>query len=331
MCRAQLLAKIDNTMILGLRTAIYPAPDLQKAKKWYSGLLGQSPYFDQPFYVGFSVGGFELGLLPEATPSTSGRQPLWGVQNAEAAYARLALGATALEPVTEVGEGPGRCSNRSFRQPVRSDRELPFQHGRCPLTRITHRLTRTRRYIRKVPMPRPRAGDESCAGADLAALVGTWRLVSMVRPDPTARSNPYWDDRASGLIIYTADGHVAAQLYDSRRPRLGIRWESASPEAARTAYVGLITYFGTYLVDRDSATITHNVEAAMTPDWIGSTLVRAYRFLTPDRLELRVVTDGTGRRAANGTIVVWERIGKRPAGQAVNPEQRDPLGKARAG
>jgi hypothetical protein len=93
-------------MILGLRTVIYPAPELQKAKRWYSELLMQSPYFDEPFYVGFSVGGFELGLVPEATPGTSGAQPLWGVQNAEAAYARLVeLGATPLEPVTAVGEG----------------------------------------------------------------------------------------------------------------------------------------------------------------------------------------------------------------------------------
>ena len=93
-------------MILGLRTAIYPAPDLQQARKWYSELLGQPPYFDQPFYVGFSVGGFELGLLPEGTPSTLGPQPLWGVQSAASAYARLLeLGATPLEPITEVGEG----------------------------------------------------------------------------------------------------------------------------------------------------------------------------------------------------------------------------------
>ena len=98
--------KSENDMFLGLRTAIYPAPDLQQAKKWYSELLGQTPYFDQPFYVGFSVGGFELGLVPEATPSTFAPQPLWGVQSAAAAYARLLeLGATPLEPVTEVGEG----------------------------------------------------------------------------------------------------------------------------------------------------------------------------------------------------------------------------------
>ncbi|MBP6677362.1 MAG: VOC family protein [Vitreoscilla sp.] len=93
-------------MILGLRTVIYPAPDLARARQWYSEVLGQPPYFDQPFYVGFNVGGFELGLLPDGKPGTSGPQALWGVADAAAAHARLlALGATALEPVTEVGEG----------------------------------------------------------------------------------------------------------------------------------------------------------------------------------------------------------------------------------
>jgi len=93
-------------MLLGLRTVIYPAPDLAAAKSWYSKFLGQKPYFDQPFYVGFSVGGFELGLLPIAAPGTTGARPLWGVQNIDAVYAKLlAIGATALEPVRDVGEG----------------------------------------------------------------------------------------------------------------------------------------------------------------------------------------------------------------------------------
>lgn len=93
-------------MLLGLRTTIYPVTDLTQAKKWYEQVLGMSPYFDEPFYVGFAVGGFELGLLPGGTPGTSGPQPLWGVENASAEFQRLlALGATELEPVTEVGEG----------------------------------------------------------------------------------------------------------------------------------------------------------------------------------------------------------------------------------
>ena len=75
------------------------------ARNWSSTLLGIEPYFDQPFYVGFAVGGFELGLLPNATPGATGPQPLWGVSNAGESFARLiSLGATALQPVTEVGE-----------------------------------------------------------------------------------------------------------------------------------------------------------------------------------------------------------------------------------
>lgn len=93
-------------MILGLRTAIYPVSDLATAKDWYSKVLGMKPYFDQPFFVGFQVGGFELGLLPQGQSSTAGPQPLWGVANIETAFQRLLeLGAESLEPITDVGEG----------------------------------------------------------------------------------------------------------------------------------------------------------------------------------------------------------------------------------
>lgn len=93
-------------MILGLRTAIYPATDLAAARDWYSRVLDLQPYFDEPFYVGFNVGGFELGLIPDGQAGTSGPQPLWGVSDANAALGRLIeLGARELEPVTEVGGG----------------------------------------------------------------------------------------------------------------------------------------------------------------------------------------------------------------------------------
>ena len=51
-------------MFLGLRTVVYEVDDLDKAKQWYSQVLGHGPYFDEPFYVGFNVAGFELGLHP---------------------------------------------------------------------------------------------------------------------------------------------------------------------------------------------------------------------------------------------------------------------------
>lgn len=93
-------------MILGLRTAIYPVTDLVAAKAFYSAVLGVAPYFDEPYYVGYSVGGFELGLLPDEKPHADGCEALSGVADADAAYAQLlALGAQPLVPVKDVGGG----------------------------------------------------------------------------------------------------------------------------------------------------------------------------------------------------------------------------------
>jgi catechol 2,3-dioxygenase-like lactoylglutathione lyase family enzyme len=95
-------------MIQGLRTVIYPTPDLAKGKAWYCQVLGHNPYFDEPFYVGFSVGGFELGLIPDGVPSSDGPLAYWGVGAGEIAaeVQRLTqLGATVHEPVKDVGGG----------------------------------------------------------------------------------------------------------------------------------------------------------------------------------------------------------------------------------
>ena len=93
-------------MIQGLRTAIYPTPDLARGKEWYRQVLGRDPYFDEPFYVGFSAGGFELGLIPDGEPGVAGVQVFWGVADAAAELARLAaLGAEVHEPVKDVGGG----------------------------------------------------------------------------------------------------------------------------------------------------------------------------------------------------------------------------------
>jgi predicted enzyme related to lactoylglutathione lyase len=96
-------------MFLGLRTAIYHVDDVERAKNWYSSILGFGPYFDQPFYVGFNVGGYELGLHPRKAESPSkaeGVVAYWGVNDAEAAFRRLIeLGATKQEEVQDVGEG----------------------------------------------------------------------------------------------------------------------------------------------------------------------------------------------------------------------------------
>lgn len=96
-------------MLLGLRTVIYKVPDLARAKEWYSSTFDIAPYFDEPYYVGFNIGGFELGLDPDVKsqgPGPGGSVAYWGVRDLKGAFAALvARGVTVHSPLRDVGEG----------------------------------------------------------------------------------------------------------------------------------------------------------------------------------------------------------------------------------
>jgi predicted enzyme related to lactoylglutathione lyase len=108
-----LLSSEDTTVssqhFLGLRTVKYSAKDLAEAKRWYIEVTGITPYFDEPFYVGFNVGGYELGITPDSNAAPRRAEAgivYWGVTNADSAWTRLiGLGATPNEPIQDVGEG----------------------------------------------------------------------------------------------------------------------------------------------------------------------------------------------------------------------------------
>lgn len=92
-------------MYLGIRTVIYPVSDLPAARAHFVSLLGIEPYFDEPFYVGFSVGGYELGLNT-GRPVEKGPAAYWGVDDAVAELQRLLdSGATLDEPLEEFAGG----------------------------------------------------------------------------------------------------------------------------------------------------------------------------------------------------------------------------------
>jgi predicted enzyme related to lactoylglutathione lyase len=94
-------------MIKGLGTVIYPVPDVNRAKAWYAKAFQQEPYFDEPFYVGFNIAGYELGLNPDQTeqqPGKSGGLAYWRVDDAEAAVRHfVSQGAAVVSQVKDVG------------------------------------------------------------------------------------------------------------------------------------------------------------------------------------------------------------------------------------
>ncbi len=74
-------------MLQKLRTVIYHVNDLAAAKAWYTSLTGKEPYFDEVFYVGFDINGFELGLDPDMSNVQSGNHSTayWAVEDIRAA------------------------------------------------------------------------------------------------------------------------------------------------------------------------------------------------------------------------------------------------------
>ena len=148
-----------------------------------------------------------------------------------------------------------------------------------------------------------------------ADLVGTWRLVSWTshRSDGDT-PQPFGGAPSTGLIIYSPDGHISATLMQAERPPLGrkVRKQGdvsdVSDEAMRDAFTGYVAYAGTYSFDEEASEVTHHVEFALYPDWIGGGLVRIAS-MEDDRLVLRtrpVTLDGGAEYYGE---LVWEHAG----------------------
>jgi predicted enzyme related to lactoylglutathione lyase len=95
-------------MLKKLRTVIYHVDDLQKAKKWYELVTGMQPYFDESFYVGFDINGFELGLDPDLTGIREGNKNIayWAVDDIQSCVDKLIpAGAVIVKDIANVGGG----------------------------------------------------------------------------------------------------------------------------------------------------------------------------------------------------------------------------------
>lgn len=94
-------------MVQGLGTVIYHVTDLARAKAWYATAFQQDPYFDEPFYVGFNIAGYELGLNPDQSvtrPGRGGAVAYWRVADIGGAVGHfVASGATLVGQIQDVG------------------------------------------------------------------------------------------------------------------------------------------------------------------------------------------------------------------------------------
>jgi hypothetical protein len=151
------------------------------------------------------------------------------------------------------------------------------------------------------------AAPSAGAGDGPEALVGAWRLVSNEEHRPDGSVVAVWGSSPAGSLIYQAGGRMAVQLMDPRRAKFASDDRLAgTPEEVRRAFAGYLAYFGTFSVDERARTVTHHVEGATFPNWIGTDQRRTYE-LSGDRLTLSTPPMVRGGRRST-YVLVWERL-----------------------
>lgn len=82
-------------------------------------------------------------------------------------------------------------------------------------------------------------------------------------------------DEPTGRISYDAAGRMWAMVLPPGRSPVS---NDSTAEEVRDAMRGVITYYGTYTIDESTGRVTHHLEAASNPAWIGADFVRWFRF-----------------------------------------------------
>jgi hypothetical protein len=121
-------------------------------------------------------------------------------------------------------------------------------------------------------------------------LVGAWSLVECAEILPDGSKRLPLGERPLGQVVYSADGHMAAQLVRAGRPAFpSDDYLGAPDDVAAEAFRNYFGYFGRYAVDRDAGTVTHFIEGAWLPNLENTTQVRTFR-VEGDRLILEAAT-----------------------------------------
>jgi hypothetical protein len=140
------------------------------------------------------------------------------------------------------------------------------------------------------------------ARQDIArALIGAWRLVSWSETKKDGTTDYPLGRHAIGQLIYSADGHVAAQLARKEvEPLHEEDWRAVSQPESAKAWKNYFGYFGTFSIDTNRQAVVHHVEGSWFPNLADTDQARSFHF---DGCRLVLDADTAWGRVH----IVWER------------------------
>lgn len=140
------------------------------------------------------------------------------------------------------------------------------------------------------------------------SLIGAWRLISCKETDIlTGEEFRPMGDAPEGLILYTPDGYMSAQLSAVGRPDFASGdMYAGTPEEYTKAGLSYLAYSGRYFVDEIRQTIEHEMYVSLFPNWKGQLQMRIAKL---DENELRLSPDRP--HLFNGSLktaeIIWRR------------------------
>lgn len=137
------------------------------------------------------------------------------------------------------------------------------------------------------------------------SLVGMWEIVEYSQTEQDSGIVRFANDRPSGHLVYTANGRMVAWVTRNDRPAS----ELVPSDAVRVAWQKAIIagYSGRYTLK--PGTVTHHVELAWNPAWVGTDQVRRYQ-LDGDRLTIHTIPY---RTSFDGKMIVSRLVFRRVA------------------
>src|SRR5437763_3607985 len=139
-------------------------------------------------------------------------------------------------------------------------------------------------------------------------LIGAWKLLSYEeRPVDGSPSFYPMSEKPMGIIMYTPDGYMSAQLmHPDRKPFASGDWFDGTEEEYRQEASTYIAYTGPFHVDEEKQTLAHSMFISLFPNWVGQTQPRVVK-IEGNTLHLSTaVPIHSGGKIVNSSLV-WER------------------------
>jgi hypothetical protein len=138
-------------------------------------------------------------------------------------------------------------------------------------------------------------------------VLGTWELFSYTEGDNQGGPVTYpLGPDALGLIMYTGDGYMSAQIMRPDRPAYDRPdTDGGTPEQAEAAAAGYLAYSGPFTVDENTGVLHHHPWVSLLPNWLNLTQLRHSK-LDGDHLTLSAITEAPDGVETISTLV-WKR------------------------